>query len=287
MVKPLIHKDTSLPIEDLAAEAEKYQNRYPIFKFMWQFIHSARNLGIWNADQELGFLPITDRMQALQERSDIRAKILHEATGIFPNLATAMPTTVQIDLLNSALENNAVSTEKLLAIFEDSAPIVYFDMSLFWQLWKNRWKELEEAQNDILRPFFTDLLRTACDCGWHWNIRMALRHSWHVYIPIEMREKIDLLRLEQERKNPRTSFSSKYELEIITPDIIMQELPFHEFQPVLDMLEKKLGIGESEGINEDLLDELNNNIPPSTPQELPPPEEKIDPTDNKGDSPKE
>ncbi|MFZ6014940.1 MAG: hypothetical protein ACOYUZ_01120 [Patescibacteria group bacterium] len=264
MVKPLVHKKTGQLVEEVNAEAEEYLKRQPAYRFMKHFIASARYLNLWSTDQELELLSISDRFQALETRPDIRANIMNATTGMFTLAASTMPLALQVEILQGMIKNNVMTAGKLLDIIYDSAPIVYFEVSSFYGLWQSQKEKILKEKSDVARKFFTELLTSACACGWHWEVRYALRHAWHMYIPIEMREKADLIRLEQERKNQRVPFTAKQELEIITPEIIMQDLPLADFAPVLEMIEKRLGIGESEIIDHTLLEVFAGDEPPSS-----------------------
>jgi len=160
----------------------------------------------------------------------------------------------------------------LLSKFRNLVPVVYFEVSIYWQLTTSK---LDTLSADDLRLLYARILGASLDSTLlsHWDVRMALRHAWHMYVPIEMREKADLIRLEQERKNPRIPFTAKQELQIVTPDIILQDLPSEEFQPLLQAIAKTLGIDSSDPSAKDSLDNLDlGDIPSPRPKSSSPPE---------------
>jgi len=239
-IKPLVHNESSKTAEELAGEAEDYFARHPALQFLAAFLEHARQQKIWSAQEEFNVITVNERMLCLAQRPDLRGNITHHSTGLFLPIAQAMKFEDQVMLINAAA---AIEPERLLELFTPKISATYCDLHPLWSLFKDQKMELLlKTDLDAVKKIFAMFLEQsmAKNLLSHWDMRMALRHAWHLYIPIEMREKVDLLRLMHEHKNPRLPFTAKMEMEIITPDIILSELPLTEFFPVIEAIESAL-----------------------------------------------
>jgi hypothetical protein len=193
--------------------------------------------------------PTEVRFQWLEDRPDVRARVVHELTGLSDGAARRLDPEVQIALIDAVVDNGDIPAKLWCDAWEPSelgahAPpgVVHAKVRecFPWQA----------PPSKARRTFLTNWLEALLSAG-DGNGRsrepilspLMFRSSidtkvWQECLPLTLRATVDAARLRAEWK--KRPFTVEHELAMVSVEAITENLPAHALQPVLEAAEKTL-----------------------------------------------
>ncbi len=252
-ISALVHKDPDVEDDVLDHEADIALGKSPALQILAELLKELRELDLpwWTPEQRREALTATDRMRMLEQRPDIRQRIVTELTGLLPKAARRMAPDMQASLLDEVLEEDRTSAEFEVA-FKAEELVLYGDAAnLFFSAMDALPLDQDtEEHRLVMEKFLNSCLRSDRDFDnkklqpiiTHWDLRTALDYElWQAKIPLEVRAAVDKARLELEKAKPGERFSAKHEVEIVTVSKIVTHIPLVNFKNLIEVAAKKMG----------------------------------------------
>jgi len=270
-VNPLIHKNSESSDQELSKEASAYYSQHTPLQAqaeLWIKIleliktpdanGKIDTLPWWNLQYTRNTFTVKQRMQALNQRPDIRQQVTTQLTGMKQKAARAMPADLQATLIDSAIDQGDISLLELEEAFDAQTWAVYIFQNTFWNALANDGLiKIVEANTEREKQFIAYaldvFLKTRGSFGGqqlkpvltHLDVRLAIDPEiWIKRIPMTKRIEVDRARLDQERKNPRIPFTAQRELQIVGLDTIVQSIDLSDLVPVIRAAGESMGFAD-------------------------------------------
>ncbi len=267
MVQPLIHTNANLSDEELANEAKYFLAKSAPLQAMVQILIKQHELlleaYVDDGESKLGWLtltelreafPATTRMQAFKSRPDIRQRVTTELTGLRPKAARSKDANFQASLIDSAIDDGDIDLAEFETAFDPTDLVVYMDVSEYWKhFMKESLARIIEENTPREKEYFAFLLNIFLQYRGelkpiltHLDVRASIQgETWQQRIPMEKRVAVDTARLEQERKAASKPFTAEQELEIVTLQVLVDNLDLTDLVPILQAAGVAMGFQDA------------------------------------------
>lgn len=202
--------------------------------------------GQWSASQ---------RMQWLEQRPDARQRITTALTGLPRKAARDKTPGFQASLIDTVLDHGDLNASDFEHAFAPQDVAVYGPASDVWTQFRARFPWEDDSPHHqklvgwLLRVLLSerssldqDMLRKPILSAW--DVRHGIDSQvWQERIPLEIRAAVDDARAKHERARPREPFGARHELQIATPEIIVQTIPLSDLLPVVLIAERAMFLG--------------------------------------------
>lgn len=259
MYQPLRHEDAeNKSDEQLAAEAEACLASDKSRQFSVTLVNTAFAPGFtWlTYDMQRDGYPALERIPDLEQRKDLRQIVVTSLTGMLKNMARRRAIKDQAELLDASIQDGDRTVNHFVEAFLPEVTAVYGRMPKLWKLFMNNFPWLREKdprnENDpeygALVGVLTNLAMALIkDRGVLGQIMTDLRlrmlvdeHDWQTMVPLERRIAVAKAKNEQELTTPDKPFTARQEIEIVTLQVIFENIPFHRLKPIFEEAEKLL-----------------------------------------------
>jgi hypothetical protein len=259
---PIRHPDA--PKADDAALAQASRSHVAnsaALQFIAELILKLRgaNLSWWTPELLRDTWDAHTRMEWFRERPDIRQRIACSLTGLRPNAARGKQPEFQAALIDSVIDEGDVTVEQFENEFDAVELAAYAPVGEIWHRFRERmpWDRDIPPNQELVAWLIDRLLAgsstvegmTRKPILTPYQVRtMIPGEIWHSRIPLDVRVKIDELRLQRERDKPGDPFRASDDLSVATATIIAANIPVGDLLCVFDVAEQETGWSSSRGL---------------------------------------
>jgi hypothetical protein len=238
---PLVHASEAADPDTLEREVTDHLARWPALQVMTEVLTSVRTAGVsWWAPAACARWSAAERLRWLEQRCDLRDRITRALTGLALRDGQRRSVVFQSELIEASADP-VVDALRLDGAFEPRELVVYGPVAELWDEVMRRipWDgELHPALVEQLLTAFlatrsTTLETTRSPILSPWQLRTAIdTRAWQAHVPARIRAAVDEARLHKELVAPGVPFTSRDELEIVTPSALASYLPLRVLRPV-------------------------------------------------------
>ena len=257
IIKTLVHtKDATDDV--LAKEASAHFDQNPALQFQAEIFVEVRP---WLSSEVLHkIFPTLDIMTALADRPDLRQVLTTTLAGLKPKAARSKSPEKQAELIDDSLGCEDISLADVEQAIAPNVWAIYVFGNKFWEAFFNEvLADIVSANGEREKKFIThfidrSLLDRRCDGK---DLKPILTHldvaasldpdtdsKWQKLVPSEKLSAVNRARRAQERKNPRTAFTTKQEIGIISIKTIVDSFDLTDFVPMIKAAGDAMGFGE-------------------------------------------
>jgi hypothetical protein len=251
---PLVHANQACEPAVLRQEAKDHLARWPALQVMAEVLIVLRGAGVswWEPIQLSERWPVGERLHWFQQRPDLREEIACSMTGLALRGGRRRSVSFQAELIE-AMADPVLDAQRLEEAFDPRDVVVYGPVGEIWdevvecipwdaELRPGLVEQLLEVliadrstllggatmRPPIISPL---LLRTAIDT-----------RAWQAHLPARIRAAVDDARLHRELTDPRTPFTARDELDVVTVGALASSLPLRALRPVFSAAARLMGL---------------------------------------------
>lgn len=247
-VMAFVHKKEDASDTELATAAREHfsSNRAKqVIAKLIVLMRAAQLPSMSDKDMHNRFPP-TERMKWLEQRPDLRCKVVMDLVRLREHMARKRNLTKQAEDIEEALVEDITYKEyeeafqvEDLATYGDGDAYVRFFVEGF------DWTKGDEKSRALIGVLCNEFLTAPAQLKpplTHLQVRRAISSvAWQTHVPTDLRAKVDDARLVKQEQSPREPFMAKDEMEIVTTVLLAKHLPLVEMRPVFLAAMKALG----------------------------------------------
>jgi len=251
-IAPLVHKDPNAADEVLAKEVLDHCLKNPPIQLVVEMLIILRGekLPWWTPEQRREAYTATARMQMLQQRPDVRARIMKDVTNAPPGFARRGEPDRQASYIDEFLLED-VPVRTFENAFDPIELVVYGDAAaLFYQFMDAMPWDEDALHQDLIATLIAAFLSDRKDDGkrpsnailTHWEVVNAIDPIlWHTKIPLETRVAVHKAWLELQKDKRQIPYSAEHVLGIVTPKVITHSIKLVDLKDIFALAEQKMG----------------------------------------------
>ena len=252
---PLVHASEAADGDARRRAATDHLARWPTLQVMAELLIDLRAAGVswWAPARLCERWPVSERLQWLEQRADLREQIVRSMTGLALRDAGRRAVSFQAELID-AVADPAIDAQRLEDAFDPRDLVVYGPVHDFWDevVASIPWEtELQPALVErLLAILLADrslvLGTTRPPILTPWRLRTAIdMRAWQAHLPARIRAAVNEARLHKELVDPGVPFSAQDELEVVTVGVIAASLPLRALRPAFSAAARIMGLERS------------------------------------------